>query len=109
MSKIHWSQVGLFDSDGGQPDESKHRELMREYLGNNSIHDYWLVPPPEPDDDNCDACVWCQGSYLCYTMCPSVYITVWDSYHNEYREIWEAGPDVDDIDWDGIEQLEREL
>ena len=90
MSKIHWSQVGLFDSDGGQPDESKHRELMREYLGNNSIHDYWLVPPPEPDDDNNET------------------DTVWDSYHNEYREIWEAGPDVDDIDWDGIEQLERE-
>jgi hypothetical protein len=84
MSKIHWSQCELWDSDGCGPPAGALPRLMREYRDHGCISDYWFFNPAECADD------------------PDDDAQAWDDWNQEYRLPEDVGPRPSEIDFTGL-------
>jgi len=67
----------LDDLLNGLGAEETQIRLLREYKDTGSMTQHYLADPRDCDEDG----------------------LVWDEFHNERREIWDAGPEVDEIGW----------
>jgi hypothetical protein len=96
--KIKWSDLALYDIDGGECPEDEIPALMREYRDTHGISDYWFIDPTEYDYEEQDE----DGN-------DDEHSKVWDSWHNEYRWPEEAGPSSEEIDWTGLDDAIAKL
>jgi hypothetical protein len=84
--KICWRDVQIFNNDGGTPDEETRIEKLREYRDTGGMTGYFLVDSGMEIIENGTEATG----------------RVFDKFHNEERDIWNAGPNRDEIDWTGF-------
>lgn len=73
-------QGPLVDSDGNAPDDEHFLAAMREFRTEGGIQGYWFC---NLENRNADG-------------------KCWDEWNQEWREDWECGPDVSEIDFSGL-------
>jgi len=88
MERISWRNVKIYDEDGNEADDDVRREKLAEYRRDGSIDGpFWLVDPStHGTTEGVDEDI------------------VYDPYHNDRRELWNAGPAVEEIDWTGFDE-----
>lgn len=77
--KTYWKNVNVWDSDGNRITDTE--EILRHYNQFGEMNRAYLYDTKQTirEDE-----------------------TVWDAFHEDFRHPWEAGPDVDEIDWTGL-------
>jgi len=80
MKKISWRNVQVWDGEGNLADEERRIQCLREYKTSGEISQHYLADTAATRDDD----------------------RVWDDYHEEYRDAWDAGPEVNEINWRGF-------
>lgn len=92
MKKIHWMELKIYDSDGFSPD--RHSDLfhnaLAEFRGSGEMTEFLFIDPTDPTQGNKPP--------------PGIDLSeqAWDPWKDDWVPSGEAGPEIEEIDWDGF-------